>query len=95
MFLMALTDRVLREQYTEIRALSALVAACKNAHPAEAVLLDQTLETARNSEDIKRAVDLKIESILKLLRSLDLSNLEQVFQALMCQEATPDAPQVA
>jgi hypothetical protein len=39
-FLVVLTDRVLREQYTEIRALSALVTACKNAHPAESALLD-------------------------------------------------------
>jgi hypothetical protein len=85
--LVTLTDRVLREQYTEISALSVLVAACKNARPAEAALLDQLLETARNSEDIKKAVDVKIESILKMLRSLDLSNLEQVSQALMRLDA--------
>jgi DNA-binding MurR/RpiR family transcriptional regulator len=86
-FLVPIVDKVLREQYTEIRALSVLVAACKNAHPAEAALLDQLLETARNSEDIKKVVDVKIESILKMLRSLDLSNLEQVSQALMRSDA--------
>jgi hypothetical protein len=85
--LVPFVDKVLREQYTEIRALSVLVAVWKNAHPTEGAVLDQLLETARNSEDIKKAVDVKIELILKMLRSLDRSNLEQFSQALMRSDA--------
>jgi DNA-binding MurR/RpiR family transcriptional regulator len=81
--LLSIIDKVMREQWTEIKALSTAVVAWKMAHPEQSPLIDQILETARHSEDIKRSVDAKIESILKILRSLDLSNLKEVSEALI------------
>jgi len=79
----AISDTTIRSLYTEIIALETVILGMKKSRPHQAVAIDQCLAIARDSEDIKREADKRVQSVLKIVNALDQSNREQVLPDLV------------
>lgn len=82
-FMLGVANVTMRQLYTEIMVLETVITATKKASPQRANAIDQCLAIARDSSDIRREVDKKIESIVKIVNSFDQSNRDQTFDELI------------
>ena len=83
--MLAIAELTLRPLYTELTVLSTVVEAWKKARPAEAATIEQLFAIAHDSNDIKKSVDQRIESILRVVNSFDQPNRDRVIEALIGQ----------
>jgi uncharacterized protein (DUF2236 family) len=81
--MLGLANITMRQLYTEIMALETVIAATKKASPHRAQAIDQCLAIARDNPDIRREVDKKVESIVKIVNSFDQSTRDQTFDELI------------
>jgi len=72
----------LRQLYKEIMVLEMVIAAMKT-RPHLTAAIDECLATARRNEGIDQAIDAKIQSVLKIVNTLDQSNRDQVLADLV------------
>ena len=83
-----ITEKTLRPLYTEIMVLDLAFSVMKRSLPQQRAALDQWLAMAYDNEGIKQDVDKRIQSILKMLNTLDQSNRDQVL-AEIARQYTP------
>jgi hypothetical protein len=85
-------DTTVRSLYTEITVLSVVLEAIKKSRPEQALIIENLVQMARDSEDTKRSVDQRIEPFLKLVRSLDGPDRDRALQYLMKQFEKTNLP---
>ena len=83
--MLAIVELTLRPLYTELTVLSTVVQAWKKARPAEVATIERICAIAHDSADINKSVDQRIESILRVVNSLDQPSRDRVIEALIEQ----------